>query len=322
MTIPNPNIGAIDVAMNALWNHRDLLGRVRRRFASNKPHHPPGDERELRTTSSGSFFKAATILANSPSLLKNREYIFLLSHMRGYTTLLSHILGSHAEISGYAEARFSYHSSLDLLKLRCVTYHLGNYKPTCRYFLDKILHNQLSISDSILARKNIHIVFMIREPAATLKSMVAMHHRTLREGRTPSRFVPPTIEDALPQYIERLRMLSRIGERLRKFGKHASVIEADNVIENPSSVLNALEGFLKLRTPLLENYSVFDRTGTPVYGDPSEFIRKGRIERERPGYEEIAVPDTLLKQGRCAYGECLSALRDSFSHVHVQSVPS
>ena len=49
------------------------------------------------------YLKGARVVLAHPSVLKRRNYIFLLSHVRGYTTLLSHILGSHREISGYAE---------------------------------------------------------------------------------------------------------------------------------------------------------------------------------------------------------------------------
>ncbi len=270
----------------------------------------------------GKLLQAATSVLRCPSLLRSRNYVLLLSHMRGYTTLVSHILGSHPEISGYAESRVSYRTPLDLLKLRCVIYRLGNYKAGCRYFLDKVLHNEFALADTILNRRNVYIVFLIREPAATLKSIVAMHHKTLQEGRTPSRLVPGTIEDAVRHYSDRLSMLTRIGERLQKSGKRAFVIRADSIIEDCGPVLTTLGAFLKLSRPLQERYSVFSQTGTPLYGDPSEFIRKGKIERERPRYGEIAVPDHVLKQGHRAYAECLSSLRDSFSAVRVQSVPS
>jgi hypothetical protein len=89
------------------------------------------------------------------------------------------------------------------------------------------------------------------------------------------------------------------------------VIRADEIIENPGSVLNELGAFLHLRTPLDEQYSVFDRTGTRFFGDPSEFIRKGRIERERP-IHGIAVPDLVLEQAHRAYERCLLGLRKLF----------
>ncbi len=262
-------------------------------------------------TRTGRLWRAATTVITRPSLLKSRRYVFLLSHMRGYTTLVSHILGSHPDISGYAENRLSYRTQLDLLKLRCLSYHLGNYKSNCRYFLDKLLHNEFFVADSILKRENVHVIFMIREPAATLKSIVAMYHKRIEEGATPSRLVPGTVEEALRHYSDRLDKLSSVGEHLQRSGKHALVIRADEVIENPGSVLNELGAFLHLRTPLDEQYSVFDRTGTRFFGDPSEFIRKGRIERERP-IHGIAVPDLVLEQAHRAYERCLLGLRKLF----------
>ena len=65
------------------------------------------------------YLKGARVVLIHPSVLKPRKYIFLLSHIRGYTTVLGHILGSHREISGYAETWTSYQTPRDLLKLRC-----------------------------------------------------------------------------------------------------------------------------------------------------------------------------------------------------------
>ena len=40
--------------------------------------------------------------------------IFLLSHMRAYTSLAGHILGSHPEINGYYEMHISYENPVAL----------------------------------------------------------------------------------------------------------------------------------------------------------------------------------------------------------------
>src|SRR5262245_13075611 len=39
--------------------------------------------------------------------------LFVLSHMRSYSSLLSHVLGSHPEIDGYCETHLRYRSGLD-----------------------------------------------------------------------------------------------------------------------------------------------------------------------------------------------------------------
>ena len=152
-----------------------------------------------------SYLKGARVVLTHPSVLKRRNYIFLLSHIRGYTTLLSHILGSHGEISGYAETWISYRTARDLLKLRCAVCSHGNYKPNCTYFLDKILHNPLQISDSILNRPDIHYIFMIRKPVPTIKSMVALYRKAIIEQWERLRSLP------CPRQWKTLSSNSRIG---------------------------------------------------------------------------------------------------------------
>jgi hypothetical protein len=44
--------------------------------------------------------------------------LFLLGHMRSYSSVLSHILGSHPQISGYCETHTKYRTWVDLWKLR------------------------------------------------------------------------------------------------------------------------------------------------------------------------------------------------------------
>ena len=54
------------------------------------------------------------------------DRIFLLSHMRAFTSLTGHILGSHPKINGFYEMHFSYqyaavlHKQLEFFGRRCV----------------------------------------------------------------------------------------------------------------------------------------------------------------------------------------------------------
>lgn len=259
------------------------------------------------------YLKGARVVLAHPSVLKRRNYIFLLSHIRGYTTVLSHILGSHAEISGYAETWMSYRTARDLLKLRCAVCSHGNYKPNCTYFLDKILHNNLQISDSILNRTGIKYIFMIRKPVPTIKSMVALYRKAIIEqGAIEVTTLPATVEDAVVHYSNRLSFLVGVSARLRRLGKRAIVVRAEDLISRPFSVLSELQAFLHLRSALDEHYSVFDRTGEWNLSDTSEFIRKGKIEHNRPSHAGISVSDQLAHKANCEYERCLAALTDSF----------
>jgi hypothetical protein len=257
--------------------------------------------------------KGARVVLEHPSVLKRRNYIFVLSHIRSYTTVLSHILGSHREISGYAETWRSYRTARDLLKLRCAVGSHGNYKPNCTYFLDKMLHNWLQISDSILTRTDMHYIFMIRKPVPTIKSMVALYRKYIEQGGAiEGCTLPSTVEDAVVHYSNRLSFLAGMSARLRRRSKRAIVVRAEDLISRPFSVLSELQTFLHLRSALDEHYSVFNHTGEWNFSDTSDFIRKGKIERNRPPHAEISVSDQLAHKANCEYERCLAALTDSF----------
>ncbi len=234
--------------------------------------------------------------------------------MRGYTTLLSHILGSNPEISGYAETARAYRSLIDLLKLRLVICHNGNFKPGCRYFLDMILHNDCHIGNAILKRRNISYLFMIRKPVPTIKSIVAMHRKRLEAGAKPGPLLL-TVVDAAAHYRSRLNELSAFAHLLRGCNEKALVILAEDFIAEPQPVLDRLQSFLQLRTPLSERYSVFSRTGQPRYGDPSNFIKAGKIDRDRPLYDEIDVPAEVIENAEAEYHRCQSELHRLFEAV-------
>ncbi len=88
-------------------------------------------------------------------------------------------------------------------------YH-GNYKPDCRYFLDKILHNKFQVSDAVLKRDDIRYLFMIRQLVATVKSTVALRLKKKTEGTSINRYhLPPaTAEQVMSDYVDRLRRLA------------------------------------------------------------------------------------------------------------------
>jgi hypothetical protein len=50
------------------------------------------------------------------SLLAPRKSLFVLGHMRSYSSLLCHILGSHPQIDGYCETHIKYRTRFDLLR--------------------------------------------------------------------------------------------------------------------------------------------------------------------------------------------------------------
>ena len=93
------------------------------------------------------------VAARNPRALAGRfQYVFILSHMRAYTSLLAHILGSHPEISGYFELHQDYRGDFDLLRMRVGVATGLRYRLRGRYVLDKVLHSRHRIGARILGR--------------------------------------------------------------------------------------------------------------------------------------------------------------------------
>ena len=221
-----------------------------------------------------------------------KDYIFLLSHMRSYSSLLCHILGSHREISGYAEMHMYYDKWIDLIKLRLRVYDSNDNCLDGKYVLDKILHNSHTIADRVLNLSNVKIIVIIRKPVDTLRSIINMK---LKRDKTSD------IGLALKYYLERLDEIRKYIERL---GEKAVFVESERILDDTYVVLSGLSDWLELKPKLTPKYSRFKFTGVPSYGDPSELIEKGKIIRNSISYDDIHIPPQMANRAKDAYEVC------------------
>ena len=117
--------------------------------------------------------KKNLVLISNPRLVFQRtKYIFLFSHMRSRSSVLSHILGSNPDICGYYELQQRYLVYRHVIAMRRVLHKELKCSLKDKYLFDKILHNRLRVSKKILKKMNPKIIFLLREPVATLKSMI------------------------------------------------------------------------------------------------------------------------------------------------------
>src|SRR5262245_15964451 len=111
------------------------------------------------------------------------QFIFILSHMRSGSTLLTHLLVSNPAICGYGETRTRYFSrrSLDILTGK-VLYTLGNdlLATKKQYVLDKLLHDRFigPAGAKVLSGNDVKIIFLLREPIGTLNSLLQSLNQT------------------------------------------------------------------------------------------------------------------------------------------------
>ena len=129
------------------------------------------------------------------------QHIFLLSHMRANTSLMSHILGSHPQISGYYEMHLSYLTENDLIKQEqlLIDKQESNkaFKNSRHFLFDKILHNDYELILENLVPEQIptlgyskfRILISIRPPEQTIKSIVNLfrHKKTEHPYANPKR---------------------------------------------------------------------------------------------------------------------------------------
>lgn len=249
----------------------------------------------------------ARALGRQPALLARRpSYLFVLSHMRSNTSLLSHLLGSHPEISGHSELHLRYRHPFDLLKLRCKVFLDNPGSLAGRYVLDKILHNDLVVRPPILARPDLRLIFIVREPAQTLRSI--LHMGAQQAG-------PDWKQDAArvtAYYCERLTQLETCYHALDPATRRqrAFFLRAEELLGAPGAVLDRLSAWLHLGQPLSPEYQVFESTGRAGLGDPLGHIKAGRIVPRAGSYQHIDLEPALLERAVRTHARFVALFED------------
>jgi len=243
--------------------------------------------------------KASSLITNPRLLLGRVNYLFILSHMRSRSTLLAHLLGSNRAIHGYRELQRSYTGSISLLKMRVELFNEFRFRSTVNtYLLDKLLHGKMKISVNVLESFSPKIIYLVREPRSTIKSIVAM-------GRQLDDLKLTSVNYASDYYCTRLR-------ELQDFSRQADCdcffIESDELISSPENRLAYLTQWLNLAEPLQQTYRKFNHTGEPIHGDPSAHIVTGKI-RMTPENPDIEFQADKLREAEQLYQEVCTAFR-------------
>lgn len=221
--------------------------------------------------------------------------IFLLSHMRAYTSLLGHVLGSHPEINGYYEMHINYLTAQDLLRQEQQYALYDNLKPGSRFLFDKLLHNDYALELEQLNMQDAAILMALREPNATIKSIVNLFTKKDTPHLYASAFA------ATQYYIERLNKLS---EFCHQNAQRYFYFDAALIYYDTANFLAILSHWLQLNTVLKESYHTFAKTGVAGAGDSSPEISSGKIIRQRQKKFVIELSDELLNMARSAYIDC------------------
>lgn len=221
--------------------------------------------------------------------------IFLLSHMRAYTSLAAHILGSHPQINGYYEMHLGYEDASALDRQLEVFLHGDALKVNSRYLFDKLLHNDYVLQPERLGRADIKLLVSLAEPEHTIRSIVHL----FAQKPDPDLYASPVA--AANYYVGRVRALA---EFCRTTDWPYGYFDAELLQRMPEKLLPRLSEWLELDSPLSERYEVFSQTGKARRGDTSARMRSGGIDARKTDYSHVAIPQVALDQAREAYREC------------------
>ena len=225
--------------------------------------------------------------------------IFLLSHMRAYTSLAGHILGSHPQIDGYYEMHLGYEDASALDRQLELFLQDHALKPGSRYLFDKLLHNDYVLKPERLGLADVRLLVSLAEPEHTLKSIVNL----FRQKPDPDLYASPV--EAAKYYVERVRA---IADFCRTTDRPYFYFDAELLLRAPEMLLPKLTAWLALDSPLSERYEVFSQTGRARRGDTSARVLSGRIDRTRSDYSDVVIPEDVLGTARAAYREARHAI--------------
>lgn len=219
--------------------------------------------------------------------------IFLLSHMRAYSSTLGHIIGSHPRINGYYEMHQSYLSDADLAQQIVDYSQHDSLKPDSHYQFDKLLHNDYRLNLSLPALQDAVIFIALRQPEPTIKSIIKL----FRQKSTDDLYAQPA--GATNYYLERLQTLTDFAQQ---HPQRYCYFDTEKVCTDTDRLLNQLQQWIGVSEPLTREYGSFAKTGVAGAGDTSPLIHTGKILPDfQEAVDDVALDAALLQQAEQAY---------------------
>lgn len=225
---------------------------------------------------------------------RNIKWLFIIGHMRSGSSLLTHLLNSNPEILGYGETHIKYVGRRSLLELRDDVHERFAAHDALpahhRYTMDKILHPYI-LDPSVLRVKPLKIVVIVRHPTNALPSILDLDLDFIQ-----------TAQRVLKYYR---RTLQRMTEWLSCYDRPYLVIDYDELVNRPETVLRRLSDYLDLQEPLTTKYDAMWATGEPGIGDSSLHIHEREITSTSTSYN-TEVPSHVITEAQGHYRAFLS----------------
>lgn len=234
-------------------------------------------------------------------LLAPKQHVLLISHMRANTSLVGHLIGSHEDISGYYEMHIGYYSWKSLINQKFLFHEQNRTEPVTDFYFDKVLHNEHFTSRDVLCRDNVKLLVALREPKATIKSIVKLYSAKNPEHPCASP------KGAAQYYLDRVRYITDLILSLGN-DQNYYYYDADDIIQHPKRVLGEMKEFLGIDRAFEATYRKFEKTGHRFAGDSSENIHAGVIVKKSPDTSVLDLDNELLMSCQDAYHLCREKL--------------
>ena len=238
-------------------------------------------------------------LRTLPTIIAPKKHIFLLSHMRAYTSLFGHIMGSNPAICGYYEMHIGYHSWKSLIRQKLLYFEQEDPKPGFSYMFDKVLHSDHYVAPKILNSARARCIFCLRQPREVIPSILKLY-----QSIDPSHeFNSATF--ATNYYIQRLIKLQHIAEAL---DQGYFYLDAESLKQNSGKCLGELSEWLQLEAPLSPTYQLQKNTSRERYGDTSEALKSGRITEKKIETPAFSCDENLIENATNIYSSVRQVL--------------
>ncbi|NEO30175.1 MAG: sulfotransferase family protein [Symploca sp. SIO3C6] len=237
--------------------------------------------------------------SNPYNILFRREpykILFILGHMRAGSSLLTHLLTTNHEITGFGETHLQYSSERDFKNLILKVYsRIREPKMNHKYVLDKILHNNKFTEREIPYSEQLYTIFLVREPKRSIPSIIGIKPHWSQE-------------QAFAYYSRRLLMLENYAKTINS-KERSFFLTHNQLINNTELVFQSLQKFLGVKQPFSEQYEISSTTGQRGVGDWAGNIKAGRIIRNSQKSESSMSPE-LIEQGIQAFNQCCHTLSE------------
>jgi hypothetical protein len=232
-------------------------------------------------------------MLKAAAILTPKQHIFLLSHMRAYTSLFGHIMGSNPAICGYYEMHIGYHSWRSLIRQKLLYFQNEEVKPGFSSMFDKVLHDDHSVNQKILNSSRAKTIFCLRRPEESIPSIMRLYN-----GVDPTHdFNSESF--ATSYYVRRLSTLQSIAESLEQGFFY---FDAESLKNRPDECLGELSDWLRLEIHLSPNYKLQRNTSKERFGDTSHNIGTGHISTKTSKSHNSFNNVELLNTAERAYG--------------------